>query len=119
VRPDRSARREVRNPLLALSAARVITHLPPEVQSSIAVLLEALACDARGRAELSWAKHKAPMAAYWKAVSVYARHLARLMRKPPDAAMARGPEREGEGALGRPCRLLLSGKRLPGDRPIG
>ena len=44
-----------------------------------AVLLD-LALDAGGRADLSWRRHKAPMAAYWKAVAVYARHLARVLR---------------------------------------
>jgi hypothetical protein len=36
--------------------------------------------DAQVRAEKSWRSHKAPMAAYWKAVAVYAGHAARLLR---------------------------------------
>lgn len=36
--------------------------------------------DAADNAEKSWKKHKAPMAAYWKAVAVYAGHAARLLR---------------------------------------
>ena len=101
MRPDRSARCEVRNPLLALPAARALIRLPPEARVVIALLLEDLARDARVRAEASWAKHKAPMAAYWKAVSVYARHLARVTRRPPQTGHAPWLEREGEGTSGR------------------
>ena len=35
--------------------------------------------DAAQRAQKSWRTHKAPMALYWKAVSVYARHIARAI----------------------------------------
>jgi len=31
-------------------------------------------------AETSWRRHKAPMAAYWKAVGVYAGHLAAVLK---------------------------------------
>jgi hypothetical protein len=43
-------------------------------------LLGEIALDARERANTCWKKHKAPMAAYWKACSVYAGHARRLTR---------------------------------------
>jgi hypothetical protein len=61
----RSNRREVRNPILGLP------------------VLLAIAADARGRADESWRKHKGPMAAYWKAASVYAGHIAKAIRAIP------------------------------------
>ena len=79
--PARASRAEVRNPVLALPAAARLTQLAPDVRLVLAVLLEELAGDARARAEACWRKHKAPMAAYWKAVAVYARHIARVLRR--------------------------------------
>lgn len=77
---ERSLRADVRNPLLALPAARMMAHLSPEAKAAIRLLCINIADDARERAENCWKKHKAPMAAYWKAVSVYARHTARLCK---------------------------------------
>lgn len=80
----RSNRPDVRNPLLALPAARRLAELledHPEIQAATRELLVELAADSRARAELSWRKHKAPMAAYWKAVAVYAKHTSRLFRR--------------------------------------
>ena len=77
--PDRSARREVRNPVLALPAARRLVELDPAARAALRAVLLDLKLDARERAGECWRKHKAPMAAYWKAVSVYAGHLARLL----------------------------------------
>jgi len=85
--PGRSLRAEVRNPLLGLRAARQIMALPPDVRRSLAALLHDLSLDARERAQQSWARNKAPMAVYWKVVSVYAGHLYRLIR-PTKAEMA-------------------------------
>jgi hypothetical protein len=85
----RSLRADVRNPLLQLEAARQLAELPPESQAALRALLLAIRADARARADLAWKKHKAPMAAYWKAVAVYANHTARLLRGEP-----------------RPCELL-------------
>ena len=104
--PDRSVRAEVRNPLLRLPAARQIMALPPDVRRVLAHLLHDLSLDARERAQQSWRRNKAPMAFYWKVVSVYAGHLHRLMR-PTKAEMAghvpeplsgRAPTRAREGA---------------------
>lgn len=78
--PVRGARREVRNPLLGLAAARRLRELPEPVRFGLADLLQELAADANSRAQACWSKHKAPMAAYWKACAVYSRHLARVLR---------------------------------------
>jgi len=67
---------------LRLRAAQRIGNLPEPMRAELALLLKELALDARDHAEASWRKHKAPMAAYWKAVSVYAMHLSRIVRRP-------------------------------------
>jgi hypothetical protein len=69
----------VRNPLLALPAAQQLANLPPEAARALRALLLEIRADARQRAEISWRTHKAPMAAYWKAVAVYAGHTARVL----------------------------------------
>lgn len=76
----RSIRPHVRNPLLGLPAASRIMSLPPAARAALRALLRDIAADAANRAEASWRKRKAPMAAYWRAVSVYAGHAARLAR---------------------------------------
>lgn len=68
------------NPVLALPALREIAALPSEHRAAIAALLVDLGRDAKRRAEQSWRQNKGPMAAYWKAVGVYARHIARAIR---------------------------------------
>ena len=77
---ERSARADVRNPLLALPSAVEIANLPAEARAALRALLLDLRRDARARAEQCWKRNKAPMAAYWKAVAVYAGHTARLCR---------------------------------------
>jgi hypothetical protein len=77
---DRSARIEVRNPLLALPAMAALRALPPDARVAICALVADLRIDAARRAEESWRKNKGPMAAYWKAVSVYALHIGRALR---------------------------------------
>lgn len=77
----RSNRPEVRNPVLALPAATRIVELSPDARGLLADILDDLATDARDRAQTSWIKNKAPMALYWKAVSVYARHIGRAARR--------------------------------------
>lgn len=77
---ERSSRAETRNPLLRLPAAQRIGNLPEPMRAELAGLLKELAQDARVRAETSWRSHKAPMAVYWKAVSVYALHLRCIVR---------------------------------------
>jgi hypothetical protein len=100
--PARSARPEVCNPLFGLPAAKGITALPQEARGLSSALLEDLARDASGRAEAAWKRNKEPMALYWKTASVYARHLAHVLRRrpqPPETPTA--AKREGEGASGR------------------
>jgi len=76
---ERSARREVRNPVLALPAARAIQDLPLEVRRPLGILLRELAQQASGKADVSWRQRKGIMAAYWRAVSIYARHIAHVV----------------------------------------
>lgn len=77
---SRSARADVRNPVLALPAAKQIQALPDDARAALRALLLDIHRDAGARAQECWRKHKAPMAAYWKAVSVYAGHAARVCR---------------------------------------
>lgn len=77
---NRSTSAAVRNPLVALPAARAIAGLPPEARAALRDLLREISADARVRAEKCWRTHKAPMAAYWKAVAVYANHAQRIAR---------------------------------------
>ena len=76
---ERSSRADVRNPILALPAATGLAALPHAAREALRSVLTAIAADASGRAQKAWRTHKAPMALYWKAVSVYARHIARAI----------------------------------------
>lgn len=76
----RSARREVMNPVLSLPAVARLAELDPATRAVVADILADLSFDANARAQASWAKSKGPMAAYWKAVSVYAKHFRRAVR---------------------------------------
>lgn len=75
----RSLRRDVRNPVVALPSIAALQELPSESRSALRAILSDLSLDARQRAEKCWKTHKAPMAAYWKAVAVYAGHLRRAL----------------------------------------
>jgi hypothetical protein len=66
--------------VLSLPAFARLLALPPEARAALRDVLRALALDARAKAETSWRRHKGPMAAYWRAVSVYAAHIARGLR---------------------------------------
>ena len=67
------------NPLLKLPAGRALMNLPPEQRAALEALMRELRDQANVEAERSWAKRKGPMAAYWRAVSTYARHIAHLL----------------------------------------
>ena len=54
--------------------------LPPSAHQALRVALLDLRKDAQHRAELQWRRHKGPMACYWRAVGVYAGHIARALR---------------------------------------
>lgn len=79
-----SERRNVHNPLLGLTAMQELStylHTQPDVQAHIITLLMQLGNQANEQATYCWHKHKAPMAAYWKAVAVYARHTAKALKR--------------------------------------
>ena len=72
----------VRNPVLELPAThRIQAEVPHATRLLLGGLLRELADDAAQRAERSWRSHKAPMACYWKACAVYARHIARAIER--------------------------------------
>jgi hypothetical protein len=67
------------NPLLKLPAGRALLDLPEEDRRRIEAVMRELRDQANTEAEKSWLKRKGPMAAYWRAVSTYARHLAHAL----------------------------------------
>lgn len=69
------------NPLLRLPAGKALMALPAEQRAPLEALLRELRDQANTEAERSWAKRKGPMAAYWRAVSTYARHIAHALSK--------------------------------------
>lgn len=74
------------NPLLQLPSARKILALPDTPEKRLLEqLLRELREAANIEAENAWKRRKGPMAAYWRAVATYARHVAHLFR------LARGP----------------------------
>lgn len=77
---ERSASTAVRNPLTRLKSAARIQSLPLEAKVALRALMIELSGDALELANQSWRRKKAPMAAYWKAVSVYAKHASRLAK---------------------------------------
>lgn len=77
---ERSNRREVRNPILALPSAQRLAELSPLNRAALRGVLLDIRADANARAAECWRRHKAPMAAYWKAVAVYAGHIAKVLK---------------------------------------
>lgn len=77
----RSSLAETRNPILRLPAAKKLQNLPPEAREALRLVLLEMRFDCLANADKCWKKHKAPMAAYWKAVGVYAGHISRTLRK--------------------------------------
>ena len=69
----------VQNSVLALPSMRAFRSLPLHTRELLAELLGELALAARQRADTRWRRHKGAMAAYWKAVSVYAGHVCRAL----------------------------------------
>lgn len=70
-----------RNPVASLpEVAAAIAGLSPEAREGLRQCLSGLAKAWRAQADKSWRTHKPPMAAYWKAQAVNARHLALAMR---------------------------------------
>jgi len=77
---SRSSSLLVRNPILKLSSAKKLQNLPPDAKEALFEVLVEMRADCQVNAEKCWRKHKAPMAAYWKAASVYVGHIARTLR---------------------------------------
>ena len=69
------------NPLLRLPAGRALLALPPDQRAAIEAVMRELRDQANAEAETAWKRRKGPMAAYWRAVSTYARHLAHALSK--------------------------------------
>lgn len=74
------------NPLLRLPATKRLMALPREQREPLEALLRELRADADREAENAWKRRKGPMAAYWRAVSTYARHVAHALRKGDEVA---------------------------------
>jgi hypothetical protein len=75
----RSTRAEVRNPVLALPAARILAAIDPDTRTVLALLLRDLQQDAWSKSRQSWDRRKAFTAAYWAAVATYAGHILRAV----------------------------------------
>ncbi|WP_241130719.1 hypothetical protein [Achromobacter xylosoxidans] len=67
------------NPLLRLRAGQALQQLPRADRERIAAVMRELRSQANTEAETAWRRRKAPMAAYWRAVSTYARHVAHAL----------------------------------------
>lgn len=67
------------SPLLDLPAGRALLALPAEQRAPLEAVLRELREQANEEAERSWKRRKAPMVAYWRAVSTYARHTAHAL----------------------------------------
>jgi hypothetical protein len=77
---ERSNRQDVRNPMLGdpdiVAEWEALNREHPAAASALVRMLRRLNKKWRAQADHSWAKHKAPVAAYHKANAVNARHLA-------------------------------------------
>lgn len=71
------------NPLLDLPAGQSLLALPAEDRARMRAVLLELRKQANDQAEEAWRRKKGPMAAYWRAVSTYARHLAHALNCTP------------------------------------
>lgn len=76
---DRSARAEVRNPILALPAAAELLALPVEQRRILKRVLRQLKTQCREQEANAYAKRKGPMVAYWMAAGTYCGHIANVM----------------------------------------
>ena len=69
-----------RNPMMELPPAKRIANLPMDAKEALDDLFGELSDYAERLAEHSLRKHEWKMAAYWRAVAVYARHARHLCR---------------------------------------
>ncbi|MBR8426373.1 MULTISPECIES: hypothetical protein [Burkholderia cepacia complex] len=72
-----------KNPLLKLPAGQALQRLPAELRAPLEAVLRELREQANAEAKNAWSRRKGPIAAYWRAVSTYARHTAHALRKGP------------------------------------
>lgn len=68
-----------KNPLLDLPAGKALLNLPAKDRRRIELVMRDLRAQANVEAERSWKLRKGPMAAYFRAVSTYSRHLAHAL----------------------------------------
>ncbi|WJN72053.1 hypothetical protein OH687_38635 (plasmid) [Burkholderia anthina] len=99
------------NPLLQLPAAHDLLALPIESRHAVASVLRALRTQANAQAEIAWSRRKGPMAAYWRAVATYARHLAHAVDN------GRSGPKSGAATCPYPPRKFDAGRRA--DAPRG
>ena len=72
------------NPIIRNAAARAaIAELNQVERHKLARILEAIGADAEDTAQRAWRQRKGPMANYWLATGVNARHIARALRLVP------------------------------------
>jgi len=69
------------NPLLKLPSARALMARPKAERALLEQLMRELRAQADAEAERSWKKRKGPIAAYWRGVATYARHVAHALSK--------------------------------------
>ncbi|MHB0820084.1 hypothetical protein ACYCFK_17640 [Stutzerimonas stutzeri] len=69
------------NPLLKLPAGKALLQLPAADRARLEAVFRELRDQANAEAENAWRRRKGPMAAYWRAVSTYARHLAHALSR--------------------------------------
>ncbi len=85
---ERSNRADVRNPMLALPEVQAFAALPDDSRKALRDALNAFSKACRERGNECWRRHKPPMAAYWKANAVNARHLAKALNQTRDSVIA-------------------------------
>jgi len=86
----RSAKAEVRNPILGLPAFRdIVEQVDPETRRLLGTLLRQLAAQAARLSEKNWRGGKAWMGVYWRCIAVYAKHIARAVDPGSERAQQR------------------------------
>jgi hypothetical protein len=78
---------EIRNPILCLPAGQLLPRVLSEARAALKAVLIDLRREAAAKAQREWKRNKSMTAAYWKAVSIYAGHIARLCREPSPATL--------------------------------
>ena len=77
---ERSARNEVRNPLLAVPAVvEALRALDPSQREALRIVLRAVREIALVKERESYRKRKGPMVSYWMATATYAKHAANVI----------------------------------------